>query len=206
MKEINKIMPFRPWHTLNIEDVFRNLNSDEEGLSDEEAGFRLKKFGHNKIIDKNGDKISLILLNQFSNPLIYILVIASAVSLLLMDFLNSAIIAAAVVINAAVGFFQELKASNILKELKKAITYKANVIRGGHSKQIESKDVTVGDILVLRQGDKVPADARLIRQTNFKTNETVLTCESDPVEKSLNVLDEDTAVADRKNMVFMGSF
>src|SRR3989344_4655997 len=206
MDEANKPMPVSQWHTLNTEELFRNLNSNEEGLSDEEAKLRLKKFGQNIIIDKNGDKIFLILWNQFRNPLIYILIIASGISLLLTDFLNSAIIAAAVVLNAAVGFFQELKVSNILKELKKAISYRANVIRGGHSKQIDSKDVTAGDILVLRQGDKVSADARIIRLANFKTNEAALTGESDPVEKSLNISDENTAVADRQNMVFMGTF
>lgn len=206
MNEMNKTMLVRPWHALNTEEVFRNLNSNEEGLSNKEARLRLKKFGQNILIDKNGDKIFVILWNQFRNPLIYILVIASAVSLLLMDFLNSAIIATAVVLNAAVGFFQELKVSNILKELKKAISYRANVIRGGQSKQIDSKDVTVGDVLVLRQGDKVPADARIIRLTNFKTNEASLTGESDSVEKSLSIMDEETSVADRQNMVFMGTF
>ncbi|HXK40837.1 MAG TPA: HAD-IC family P-type ATPase [Candidatus Paceibacterota bacterium] len=199
-------MPSKPWHALGIEEVFRNLNSNEEGLNREEAGSRLKKFGQNKIVEKNGEKIILILWDQFRNPLIYILIIASGVSFLLKDLLDSAIIAAAVVINVAVGFFQELKVSNILKELKKAISYRANVIRDGQSKQIDSKDVTLGDVLVLRQGDKIPADARIIRLTNFRTNEAALTGESTPVEKAVKILDENTAVADRQNLVFMGTF
>src|SRR3989344_3712748 len=199
-------MPSKPWHALGIEEVFRNLNSNEEGLNREEAGSRLKKFGQNKIVEKNGEKIILILWDQFRNHLIYILIIASGVSFLLKDLVDSAIIAAAVVINVAVGFFQELKVSNILKELKKAISYRANVIRDGQSKQIDSKDVTLGDVLVLRQGDKIPADARIIRLTNFRTNEAALTGESTPVEKAVKILDENTAVADRQNLVFMGTF
>lgn len=205
MPDSNKMIPVKPWHSLDINEVFRHLISDEKGLDDKEAKLRLKQFGQNKIIEKNGNKILFILLSQFRSPLIYILMAASATSFLLKDFLNAAIIAAAVIINAAIGFFQELKVSNILKELKKAISYRATVIRDGHSKQVDSKDVAIGDILVLRQGEKVPADARIIKITRFKVNEAALTGESESVGKSTKILDENIPVADRRNMVFTGT-
>ena len=199
-------MSAKPWHALEVEEVFCQLGGSEKGLQDKEVELRLKKFGPNKIIEKNGERLWNILWNQFKNPLIYILIIASAVSFLLKDLLDSAIIVAAVILNAAVGFFQELKVSNILKELKKSISYGATVIRNEQSKQIDSKNITIGDVLILRQGDKIPADARIVRTTNFKTNEAALTGESAPVEKSTKTINTDSAVADRHNMVFMGTF
>lgn len=194
------------WHSFGVNEIFELLSTGEKGISQEEAEKRIKRWGLNKIPEKNGERIINILLRQFSNPLIYILIIAGAVSLLLKDIVDSLIIFGAVVLNAAIGFFQELKVSNILRELRKLVSFSVRVSRGGKIKQIDSKEVTAGDIIILRQGDRIPADARIISATGFKTNESTLTGESMPVEKETFSLAEDTPVADRKNMVFMGTF
>jgi Ca2+-transporting ATPase len=199
-------VPIKAWHALSLDEVFRHLNSSENGLSDQEAALRLKRFGPNKILEKNGEKLLKLIWNQFRNPLVYILVIACLIAFLLGDFFDAGIIAVAVFINTAIGFFQEWKVSNIIKELKKAVNYESKVIRSGHPKQIDSHKITIGDIIILRQGDKIPADARIINLSNFKTNEAVLTGESTPVEKTIKTLDEDVPVAERSNMVFLGTF
>lgn len=125
-----------------------------------------------------------ILLSQFSSPLIYVLVAASAVTWLIGDTLDALIIAAAVVLNTALGFFQEYKAERSLQALKKYLTPKAKVIREGKRQVIEASEVAAGDICVLEVGERVPADGVLIEAEKLVTNEAVLTGESLPVGKS----------------------
>lgn len=206
MKNLQQYPHTKPWHSIDLEEIFKHLNTSPNGLAYSEASERVKRYGENRIAEQRFDSAFIIFFNQFRNPLVYILVAASAVSFLLGHLLDSAIIGGAVLINTAIGFFQELKVSNILRELNKAVSYKAIVIRDGKSKQIDSQHVALGDIIVLRQGDKIPADARLIKITNFKTNEAALTGESMPIEKTTGILKEELAVADQTNMVFMGTF
>ena len=193
------------WHALTIEKVFALVQSSEHGLTEQEAGKRAEEFGLNEIAQKNGDRMVTILVRQFKNPLIIILIVAATVAWFLNDVIDTFIILAAVILNAVIGFGQEWKVSNILKELKKFISYWSTIIRSGRPKSVDSRNITIGDILVLRQGDRIPADARLFKVSNFKTNESILTGESMPVEKSLDVVDESIQVADRNDMVFMGT-
>lgn len=195
----------RSWHALEIEDVFKVLTTNPKGLSEEEAKNRLAGFGPNQIMDKNGDKLLVLLFAQFKNPLIIILIVAAAIAWLLNDLVDALIILAAVVLNAVIGFGQEWKVSNILKELKKFVSYRNAVLRSERVRYVDSKDITLGDILILRQGDRVPADARLFKASSLKINESILTGESTPVEKELRVVDVSASVADRVNSVFMGT-
>lgn len=194
------------WYSLSVEDALSALKSSRHGLSEKEAEKRLKHFGLNELPDKNGAGVFKIFLRQFKGPLIFILVIAGFVSLFLADFIDSAIIFGAVVLNSVIGFFQEWKVSNILRELRKFVKYRSAVKRDGKIFLVESTEVAIGDILVLRQGDRIPTDARLIKATDFRTNEAVLTGESAPVEKTTHIIFEKAPVAERNNMVFAGTF
>ncbi len=193
-------------HALEIAKVLEGLETNENGLSKIEVEKRLERFGPNEIPEANGHKFFQILLKQFTSPLIFILVIAGAVSLLLKDVVNAGVIFAAVILNAAIGFYQELKVSNIFEELRKVVSYEAGIIRDGERRDIDSKGLVVGDIIYIRQGQRIPADARLVSINELKTDESVFTGESSPVGKESGILELDTPIADRSNMVFLGTY
>ena len=194
------------WHSvLSIEAVFRRAGVHKNGLPEEEAKQRLRKFGLNKLPEEKRLTGVKIFLDQFKSPLIYILVFAGLVTLILQDWTDSVVIFAAVFLNAGIGFFQENKASKIFDKLKKLVRERTIVIRDGHEKEINQTHIVPGDIIVLRPGDKVPADARLIEAFNLKINESALTGEWLASEKSLAVLPKKTPLADRDNMVYMGT-
>jgi len=193
-------------HALEIDKIFRKLETSEKGLLKIEVEKRLERFGPNEISDKNGFRVFNILFKQFTSPLILILVFAGTISLLLNDIVNAGVIFAAVFINAAIGFYQELKVSNVLEELRKVVSYESGVIRDGRRRDIDSKSLVVGDVIYVQQGRRIPADARLISINELRTDESVFTGESSPVEKVSGVLDLDTPIADRSNMVFLGTY
>ncbi len=193
------------WHNLSVESVFQQVKTNKNGLSEKEAKHRLEKFGFNKLPEGKRLKGIRVFLNQFRSPLIYILVIAGFVTLILRHFTDSIVIFAAVFLNAGVGFFQENKASNIFDKLKTLVKETAIVVRENHKKKINQTYLVPGDIIVLHPGDKIPADARLIEVFDFKVNEAALTGEWLASEKSLKTLPEKTPVADRENMVYMGT-
>jgi len=196
---------FINWHSLSLETIFKKIGSSKNGLSESEAKKRLKRFGLNRLPEEKKLAGFKIFLEQFKSPLIYILVIAGLVTLILQDWTDSVVIFAAVFLNAGIGFFQENKASKIFEKLKKLVKEKTVVIREGHEKEINQLYVVPGDIIVLRPGDKIPADARLIEVSGLKINEAPLTGEWLPSEKSLKILPEKTPLADRDNMVYMGT-
>jgi len=194
------------WHSLlSIEAVFRGVGAHKNGLQEKEAEERLRKFGLNKLPEEKRLTGVKVFLDQFKSPLIYILVFAGFVTLVLQDWTDSVVIFAAVFLNAGIGFFQENKASKIFDKLKKLTKERTVVIREGHEKEINQSHIVFGDIIVLRPGDKVPADARLIESLNLKVNEAALTGEWLASEKSLAVLPKKTPLADRTNMVYMGT-
>ncbi len=193
-------------HALEIDKVFGKLETNEKGLSKIEAEKRLERFGPNDISDKNGFRALNILFRQFTSPLILILILAGVISLLLNDLINAGVIFGAVFLNAAIGFYQEIKASNVMEELRKVISYESGVIRDERRRYIDSKDLVVGDVIYVKQGQRIPADARLISINELKTNEAVFTGESSPVEKISSAIDLDTSIADRTNMVFLGTY
>ena len=194
-----------PW-TKNKNEVLEKLQINPEvGLSTKEVLAREKQFGLNKLPEEKPLSAFLVFLEQFKSPLIYILVIAGIITFILKELTDSVVIFGAVFLNAVVGFFQEYKASKALSSLKKVLKIKAIVLRNGNEKEVPQEELVPGDIILLKQGDKVPADARLIETQDLKVNESVLTGEWLPAEKKISKLDPNTPLADRDNMVYMGT-
>ena len=194
------------YYAQNIEDVLSALKSSENGLSEEEAGKRLKQYGLNSL-PRSTEKMTRlkIFASQFTSPLIFILVIAGVVSGALGELIDMTVIFITVAINSMVGFVQEDKANQALKKLRSMVQYRAVVIRGGQIKQIKSEEIAPGDILSVETGDKIQADGRIIKAIGFKANEAALTGESEPNKKSTETLKDKTGVADRTNMLFKGT-
>ncbi|PJE57759.1 MAG: ATPase [Candidatus Portnoybacteria bacterium CG10_big_fil_rev_8_21_14_0_10_38_18] len=193
------------WHSIRVESVLRHLKSNKNGLSEKEVQERFHRFGFNKLPEEKPVSKIKVFLEQFKSPLIYILLIAGIITLVLRDWTDSVVIFAAVFLNAFIGYFQENKTSQILAKLKKVIREKAIVIREKQEKEITQTHLVVGDIIILKPGDKVPADARLIENLSLKINESALTGEWLAVDKSLDVLPEGVPLAERKNMLYMGT-
>jgi len=194
------------WHNLSIEEVTKILKTDlKEGLTEKEVRERREKFGPNKLPEEKPLSSLKIFLEQFRSPLIYILVIAGIITLILKEYTDSVVIFGAVILNTIVGFFQENKASQALRGLKKVVKYEARVIREGNEKIIDSIDLAPGDIFILNAGDKISADGRIIEVHNLKINEMALTGEWLSAEKKADILPKKTPLADRDNMVYMGT-
>ncbi len=193
------------WFHKTPEEVFQKLETDKNGLSKKEAKSRFLKFGPNKLPEEKPIPRIKLFFAQFQSPLIYILVIAGLVTLILKDYTDAIVIFAAVFLNTIVGFIQENKASRALQALKKVLKIKAIVLRDGNEKEILQQDVVPGDIILLKAGDKIPADARLIEDEDLKVNESSLTGEWLPARKHTKALKPETPLADRDNMVFMGT-
>ncbi len=187
------------------EEVLKELGSSQEGLSQQEATNRLSRYGSNEL--KKTKKISVVklILEQFIDPLVIILLAAVVVSFIISAGKDAIAILAIVVLNAAIGFSQEYKAEREIELLKKLSPQKTIVIRNGKKEEINAKNLVVGDIIIISAGDKIPADSRLIEVNNLKIDESSLTGESTTVEKIISVLGKESQVADQKNMVFSGT-
>jgi len=190
---------------LKKEEVLKRLKTSQNGLSEEEAAKRLKEYGFNEIPRKKRFSALKILLKQFIDPLVLILIAAAAISGLLGEFLDAVAIIIIVVINSAVGFGQEYKAEKAIELLRRLRAYKTVVMRDGREKQILTKELVPGDIIILEEGDKVPADAILLKSVSLHVDESSLTGESVPVAKNTRPVAEGAALADRTNMVFSGT-
>lgn len=193
------------WHTLSVTKTVGVLKTDlEKGLTDQEVKQR-QKTGKNELPEEKPTSRLQILLSQFKSPLIYILVAAGAVTLGLRHFTDTIVIWAAVFVNAAVGYFQEFKASDTLRELKKVLRVRAVVWRDGKEKEVFQEDLVRGDVIVLKTGNRVPADARIIKAWNLKIQEAPLTGEWLAASKTIRPLSEKTPLADRDSMAYMGT-
>jgi len=194
------------WHTKTVPDVFLALHSRERGLTKEEATERFQKYGRNKLPEGKVDGPLLIFFRQFQSPLIYILFAAAGVVFAMGEVIDASIIFAVLLFNAIVGTIQEGKAQNTLLALKKFAETSATVLRDGKELIIPDTEVMPGDIIILQEGEKVPADARIIFANTLKVDEASLTGESEPVNKTDTVVPADNlSVADQKNMVFKGT-
>lgn len=194
------------WHSQSFEEVVRQLDSDiGKGLTEKEVLEREKKFGKNLLPQEKPVSRLKIFFEQFKSPLIYILIFAGFITLFFREWADTVVIFGAVFLNSIVGYFQENKANNSLRELKKIVKIKAQVLREENLIEIDSENLVQGDIIALTSGSKVPADGRLVEAHNLKINEAPLTGEWISAEKIIEVLPEDTALADRDNMVYMGS-
>ena len=201
------------WHAMTIKNVVAKLNTDEkDGLSKKEADLRKYKFGENELSKEKNKSIWQKFLAQFSDFMVITLVIAAGISFLTSflskesDYIDTIIILVIVITNAIVGMLQESKAEKEIASLKVLSTPLSKVIRGGKVIRVPSKDIVPGDILFLKTGDLICADARIIESTSLAVEESAMTGESLAVEKSAqDILSEDTLLSDRKNMVFAGS-
>ena len=191
------------WHTLSPEKVLKLLNSSRKGLSKEEAQERLQIYGYNEIEEKKKKTALSIFLDQFKSFLVAILLFAILFSIIMKDYIDAGAIATILLLNAVLGTFQEYRAERSLEALKRLAAPKAKVIRDGLETMVPARELVPGDIVVLRVGDKVPADCRLIESYNLRVDEAILTGESVPVEKDPSViLDEETPLPERRNMVY----
>jgi Ca2+-transporting ATPase len=195
-----------PWHHLPRDEVVRRLEGDaERGLDPAESTRRRDEFGPNVLPTRRGDPLWLRFLMQFHQPLVYILLVSAAVTLALAEFVDSAVILGVVLVNAIVGFLQEEKAVQALHALSRAMTMQAMVVRPTGNRRIPSSELVPGDVVVLQSGDKVPADVRLLRVRDLRVDESALTGESLPVEKTAAALPEETPLPDRRNMAYFSS-
>jgi Ca2+-transporting ATPase len=193
------------WHNLSSDEVLHELNSRHSGLAETEARARLLQYGDNELRGRKKPSPILVFLKQFLSPLIYVLLVAVIISVIVQHFLDAWVISGVLLLNAAVGFMQERRAEKAMEALVRMAAPKATVRRDGEVKLIPAREIVPGDILLLETGDKVPADARLIVVSNLKVNEATLTGESMPVDKHTQVLGEKVPVAERKNLVYMGT-
>lgn len=195
------------WHTLGEQKVVQTLASHPEaGLTHEEATKRHQQMGANQLTAKSGKSSWLRFLEQFNQPLLYILLTAGVVTLLLRDWLDAGVIFGVTLINVIIGYIQEAKAEGAIAALSKAVTTEATLIRNGQKTRLASTELVLGDLVLLASGDKVPADLRLLSVRGLQVDESALTGESVPVEKETASLAVETPLAERSNMVYAGSF
>ena len=194
------------WYQIEVKEIFHRLKTSEEGLTDMEVKARLIEYGPNKLAEEQKISRLKILLHQFKSPLIYILIIAATVTGFLREFIDMGVIMAVLILNAVIGYFQEYRAEQSVRALKKMVVQKARVLRDGKEKEIGSEDLVPGDIVFLSSGVKVPADMRLFKTNELKIDEAMLTGESVPVEKTTHAIKEENLTpGDQKNMAFMGT-
>lgn len=199
------------WHSLKEEDVVQKLDTDiNEGLAKDEARARLEKFGPNLLQEIEKRTLLDLAIDQFKDAFVIMLLIAAVLSYFVGrirgEGIEDAILIGIIVgLSAIIGFIQEYRSEKALEAMRKMTAPTAKLIRGGEKLTVPSREVVPGDIVLLEAGDRIPADARLLDITSMRTDEAPLTGESTPVEKSFRVLDPKTAVADRKNSVFMGT-
>ncbi|MBK8824095.1 MAG: cation-translocating P-type ATPase [Anaerolineales bacterium] len=199
-------MQTKLWHTQTIDEAFTQLNSQPIGLSAAEAETRLQEYGLNELVAAHRVSPWEILLEQFKNVLILILLGATAISLFLGHGVESIVIAVIVLFAVGLGFVQEYRAERAIEALRQMAAPTATVLRNGVEIKIPAKELVPGDVIILHTGDRVPADARLLESINLQVEEAALTGESVPVEKHVRALgDEDLSVGDRKNMVYAGT-
>src|SRR3989344_322004 len=194
------------WYAKSIQDVFEATKSNEQGLSDQEAERRLKEYGLNKLPEEKPDGILIIFLRQFKSSLIYILLFAGVIVFALGETVDGIIILFVLVFNAVVGAMQEGRAQNTLLALKKYTETRTTVLRDSKEIIISAKEVVLGDIIILQEGEKVPADARVILSNNLKVDESAFSGESLPVNKISEVLNREyLPTTDQKNIIFKGT-
>jgi len=190
---------------MEIEETLQTLNTKETGLSQEEVQKRLQEFGPNELKKEKGISPIKLLLEQFTDILIIILLIATGLSIYLGEITDAIVIIAIVLACAILGFTQEYRSEKALEALKKMTAPTAMVLRDGKEVKVQASEIVPGDIILLYTGDKVAADARIIEAINLKTDEAPLTGESTSVNKKADPLPEHTTLPERRNTVFTGT-
>ncbi|MEX0998062.1 MAG: HAD-IC family P-type ATPase [Flavobacteriaceae bacterium] len=194
------------FYAMPVASVLDYFGASENGLNPEKVESQREKHGWNEIPE--AEKVSWIktLIKQFKSLLVAILIIAAVISYIAGHVIDMYVILAVVVINALIGFVQEMKAEQAVSALKKMIVQKARVVRGGKESVIPSRELVPGDIIILEEGESIPADARIIESKNLQVTEASLTGESVPESKNNEIVPESTPLADQKNMLFKSTF
>ncbi len=193
-------------YQLTAQEVLRRLKSTTEGLSDEDVKTRRAQFGPNEISEAAHEPLWLLFLKQFKSLLVLVLLLAAVLSYLTGNVVDVYIIMAVVLIDASIGFFMEMRAETAVSALKKMLNPQAKVIREGEQLVVHARELVPGDIVVLEEGDGIPADGRLVDARNIRTVESALTGESLPESKFTEPIGLVTPMADRKNMLWKGTF
>jgi len=194
------------WHRLPPREATQYLDSNlDTGLTSNEVAERQDRFGPNQLVGKKGKSAWIRFVQQFNQPLLYILLTAGVVTALLQEWVESGVIFGVTLLNAIIGFLQEAKAESAIAALAESVTTEATVIRNAQKVSIPSPELVPGDLVLLASGDKVPADLRLVKVRNLQVSESALTGESLPVEKSTQPLDAETPLAERTSMAYAGS-
>ena len=201
----SKITQKKKWHGVPVQESFEILESSPQGLTSEQARERLEAFGPNSLAqaEKRGPLMRFIL--QFHNVLIYVLLAAAVVTALMQEWVDSMVIFGVTIVNALIGFIQEGKAEKSLDSIRSMLAPKAVALRDGKRTTIEAENLVPGDVVLLKPGDKVPADLRLFETSDLQVDESALTGESVPVSKNPYEVDEDTSLGDRTDMAFSGT-
>jgi len=193
------------WHSLTAKAGLDKLKSGPNGLGEEEASQRLLQYGRNRIEKVSKASPLALFLSQFKNYLTIVLIFAALISVIAGENTNGYVILIIVVLVALIGFIQEYKAERAMDALREMVSSEADVIRDGKMISIPSEELVPGDVIYLEAGDRVPTDGRIIEDTSLEVIEASLTGESLPVEKFSRPLGEETPLADRRNLVFMGT-
>ncbi len=190
---------------MTTDEVLSKLDSDQKGMSSEQARERLSQHGPNQLESPTKPSPLKIFIGKFKDYMVLVLIFAAIISFIAGETTNAYVILGIVVLVAIIGFVQEYKAEKAMEALREMVAPEADVIRDGQMSTIPAADLVPGDVVFLEAGDKVPADGRILEVTSLQVIESSLTGESMPVEKLAQPLPEDLALADRKNMVFMGT-
>src|SRR3989344_525329 len=194
------------YYSLDAGKVISSLGSDRaKGLSESVASERLKDFGLNEIKRESSVKWFTIFLRQFKSFIIYILIFALIFSIIVSEYIDAWVIFAILMLNAFFGFVQEFRAEKSIESLQKLSSLKARVIRNGEMRDIDAKLIVPGDIIILEEGDKVPADGRVLESYSLSCLESSLTGESNPSSKNNVMITGSPVINDQKNMVFSGT-
>lgn len=192
-------------YQLTVEEVLKNQQSQPSGLTHNEASARLARDGLNALPEKAGKPAWLRFLAHFHDVLIYVLIAAAALTAVMGHWVDTAVILGVAVINALIGHIQENNAEKSLKSIRNMLSASAVVVRNGQHETVATTDLVVGDIVVLRAGDRIPADLRVMEAHNLRVEEAILTGESTVVDKTAEALSGELPLGDRKNLLFSGT-
>ncbi len=193
------------WYLYSVKEVLEKLNVDKLGLTNKNVKLSQEKYGLNVLPKKKRDSIFKIILRELLNPIVLLLIVTVVFSLIIGEIVDACAIIFIILIDLFLGTFQEWKAEKTAESLQELIKDKVRVIRNGEETEVNSEELTIGDIILLESGDRINADARLIEAHNLQVDESILTGESLSVTKEIEKIKSDVTLADRKNMVYAGT-
>jgi len=201
-KQLNNVS----WHNTSTKETARFLGSDNQhGINESEIEFRRINYGENKIAKSKKFSLFKTFISQINSPLVYVLIFATVVTFLMKEYTDSIVIGLSIVFNTIFGFWEEVKVSRVFDKLNSVLSTTATVFRSGQKQEISQSEIVLGDLVSLRIGDKVPADGRIISSENLQISEAIITGESEASKKIIKKLPKEMHLADRENMVYMGS-